>query len=138
MLVDVISDLDIARAHSTCQVTGMNPIKSAPKLRKQDAIVNCMTMTSDEIYTVYRALYGYLTIFCQWRGKTLLLLDLQPGPKNMIIAPGEILYDQEADRLALGCFSNTCLYASRVQIATRKSLSASAFAHGYHLVRSRL
>ena len=80
----------------------------APAIRNNDAIIDCKTMSADQIYDIYRAISHQETLHMNINdGKTIYLRKIVQGDrlehKPLQLEPGQFYYDKNERSLWLGC-----------------------------------
>jgi methionyl-tRNA formyltransferase len=107
----------------------------APILKKEDGLID-FSRTASEIYNRMRGFQPWPGAYTQFRGKNLQVLKALPAKTRSADQQGNnALLSAElrvlADRILVGCGSNTSLELLELQIEGKKRTSARDFIHGY-------
>jgi len=98
----------------------------APILKKEDGLVD-LSRSAAEILNRMRGFQPWPGAFTKFRGKNLQILKARVGAEVPPAAELRVL----ADRLCVGCASETSLELLELQLEGKKPTAASDFIHGY-------
>jgi methionyl-tRNA formyltransferase len=98
----------------------------APILKKEDGQVD-FSRTASDIFNRIRGFQPWPGAHTKFRGKNLQILNALPT--NEVIPPSELRV--HANRLLVGCASNTSLELLEIQLEGKKRSTARDFIQGY-------
>jgi methionyl-tRNA formyltransferase len=125
LMVETLCGLQAATIHPRPQDNSQATL--APILKKEDGLVS-FSRPAAEIFNRLRGFQPWPGAYTKFRAKSLQLLKTRPTTE--IVLPKAELTVQ-ADRLLVGCGSNTSLELLELQLEGKKRTSAIDFIHGY-------
>ncbi|CAH1176434.1 unnamed protein product [Phaedon cochleariae] len=108
----------------------------APKIMPEFAVVDWNSMTSNQVYNLYRSLKGLQSPTTSWSGLQMKLTDLEDcGHCGVLedceMSPGYVKYDKTNRTLIVTCASHSHIRVRQVQVHGRKVMSATDFNNGF-------
>jgi methionyl-tRNA formyltransferase len=99
----------------------------APKIQRVDARIN-FTSTSNEVENLVRAMNPEPMAWCELDGDPLRVLRARSVQGDFVLAPGEVLVQD--DLVLVGCGSESALELIEVQPASKTPMSAKSWVNG--------
>jgi methionyl-tRNA formyltransferase len=125
-------------------------VVKAPKLERSRGEVCLRRMGAEDIHTTWRALHGFLPIFCRFRGLRVqlhqlaapwtrrsdvdvlaLMGTLGPEQSALVTRVGSVVFVGQEQQLLVRCGAGDWLPVERLQIQAKSVVDAYVFANAY-------
>ncbi len=101
------------------------------KLSRHDGYIKPSDETSAKIMRKYLAYKRWPKVYLKFKGKEIILRQIQPAKDALGIRPGEIIPNKTNDLIYIGCANNSAISASLLQPAGKRVITAREFINGY-------
>ncbi|EDW84516.1 uncharacterized protein Dwil_GK13097 [Drosophila willistoni] len=132
LLVDTVNNLQQRLANARLQDNKNSSY--APKITNKIAEVSWAALNAEDIYTRYRALYGFKNLTTSFHGKQIQLIELRLPKKQderVQLKPGCLSYQRPLKSLLIGCANNSQVEVLQLRVEGRKCMSAQDFNNGF-------
>lgn len=107
----------------------------APKVTNALTEIDWSSLTAEQIYNRYRALYGYKNLTTKFENKSLHLLDVRlplgTQDKTTLMTTGQLWFQRSSNSLLVVCAENTILEIHKLRLEGRKAMTALEFNNGF-------
>ncbi|CAG9854019.1 unnamed protein product [Phyllotreta striolata] len=106
----------------------------APKVLPDFAVIKWDSMNSQQVYNLYRALYGFLLPTTEWHKVQVKLSGIKVNDEVGDIEdqkPGCVSYSKMTKRLNVICADKTIISVDSVSVLGKKVMSAADFHNGF-------
>ncbi|XP_017072883.2 LOW QUALITY PROTEIN: methionyl-tRNA formyltransferase, mitochondrial [Drosophila eugracilis] len=104
----------------------------APKITNKLTEVVWSELSAFDIYTRYRALFGYKNLTTSFLGKQVQLLELRIPERELLVQePGTFKYQKQRKSLLIGCAQDSQLEILQLRVEGRKPMNAQDFNNGF-------
>lgn len=106
----------------------------APKVTQAIADVRWESMTAQQVYNLYRALYSFKPITTKWQQYVVKLIDIRPDDKRSIdshLSAGTFQYVKSEKSIRVCCADGRFVLVNRIGIEGKRVMSAMDFRNGF-------
>lgn len=131
----------LVNIHELLETSTAQPLEGvtyAPKVEGHAlSYINWDTMNAQEVFNLFRSLYGFRPTLTLFDNHIVKLLDMEivnfsfplDSPQHHI--KGAFLFDRPSNSILVNCSENTCVAIKSLQIMGKKPITAVQFLNGF-------